>query len=223
VIVKYEDMRATTGFDPDGVERPLPAERLDRGAGVFAEYGLSERWTVQLKGDWQDGRDAFVDYSGRGPVEIGATWQAYRSDRNAVSLYAGYTQAGEGRNAGYARPGQGERDVEIRASAGRSHGPVTRLGIDGLFAEVQAARRFREGLPDEVRLDATVGARFGRWMALSQAYGGAADGGARWLSAEASLVRDLGDWSVQAGWRRTVAGRETPIADGPVVAIWRRF
>ena len=60
-------------------------------------------------------------------------------------------------------------------------------------------------------------------MALAQAYGGAADAGARWLSVEASLVRDAGDWSLQAGWRRTVAGRETPISSGPIVAVWRRF
>jgi hypothetical protein len=69
-----------------------------------------------------------------------------------------------------------------------------------------------------------MGALFGdRWMVLGQAYGGAADAGARWLSVEASLVRDVGDWSVQAGWRQTVAGRETPIAAGPVLAVWRRF
>ena len=68
------------------------------------------------------------------------------------------------------------------------------------------------------------GARFGGgWMALGQVYGGAADGGARWLSVEASAVRDLGRWSLQAGWRQTVAGRQTPAAHGPTVAIWRRF
>ena len=47
--------------------------------------------------------------------------------------------------------------------------------------------------------------------------------GARWLSMETSVVRRLGDWSLQAGWRQTAAGRETPISGGPVVAVWRRF
>ena len=83
----------------------------------------------------------------------------------------------------------------------------------------------RQGLPDEVRVDLTAGARVGEdWMVLAQAFGGQADeGGARWLSVETSVVRDFGDWSVQAGWRQTVAGRETPEASGPVIALWRRF
>ncbi|MFN7390562.1 MAG: hypothetical protein ACK5R8_13975, partial [Brevundimonas sp.] len=93
------------------------------------------------------------------------------------------------------------------------------------FVEVQAARRMRDGLPDEVRADLTLGAHFGdNWMILAQAFGGVTDdNGAQWLSAETSVVRHLGRWSLQAGWRRTVAGRETPLAEGPIVAIWRRF
>src|SRR5690606_27351558 len=142
-----------------------------------------------------------------------------------VSLYAGYASGGEGRNAGYASPGQGEQDWEVRASVGRSFeagwGPIPRR----TFFEVQAARRMRQGLPDEVRLDATMGTRLGDdWMVLAQAFGGKADdNGARWLSVETTVVRDFGDWSVQAGWRQTVAGRETPQASGPVIGLWRRF
>jgi len=33
VIVKYEDMRAEEGFDPDGERVELPAERRDASAG----------------------------------------------------------------------------------------------------------------------------------------------------------------------------------------------
>lgn len=226
VILKYESMRADAGFDPTGVEHPLLEPRRDASLGVFAEYGLTPRLTLQIKGDWQDGRDAFVDYEGRGPIEAGLTWQVWRDDANAVSLYGGYADAGEGRNAGYAQPGVGEHDWEARVSVGRSlTSTAKRLGIDHAFVEVQAARRLRDGLPDETRMDATAGARFGGgdWMVLAQTFGGAADGGARWLNLEASLVRDLGPWSVQAGWRQTVAGQETPVAQGPVLAIWRRF
>jgi len=224
-ILKYELMRADTGFDPMGVERDLPQARRDGSLGVFAEYGLTSRLTLQLKGDWQDGEDAFVDYEGRGPIEAGVTWQVWRDERNAVSLYGGYADAGEGRNAGYAPPGVGEQDWEARASVGRSlAASAHRVGLDHAFVEMQAARRMRDGLPDETRLDATAGVRFGgKWMALAQSYAGAADGGARWLSVEASVVRDFGPWSVQGGWRQTVAGRETPVAQGVVLAIWRRF
>ncbi|QYC11745.1 hypothetical protein [Brevundimonas nasdae] len=224
VIVKYEDMRADEGFDPSGDTLSLLARRRDAAVGLFAEYGLTDRLTLQLKADWQSGEDAFVDYEGRGPVELGLTWKAWRDDHNAVSLYAGYAEAGEGRNAGYAAPGVGGHDWEMRVSAGRSLKAGDRLGLDSAFVEVQAARRLRSDLPDETRADFTVGGRFGgHWMVMGQAFGGAADGGARWASIEGSLVRDLGEWSVQAGWRETVAGRETPIARGFTLAIWRRF
>lgn len=225
IILKFEEMRADRGFDPAGDLADLPAERRDTSIGVFAEYGLTDALTVQLKGDWQSGEDAFVDFEGRGPVELGLTWQVWRGGGSALSVYGGYTDGGEGRNAGYAEPGQGEQDWEVRASAGHSFesgwGPIPARS----FVELQAARRMRQGLPDEVRVDVTAGARLGDdWMVLAQAFGGQADeGGARWLSVETSVVRDVGDWSLQAGWRQTVAGRETPVASGPVVAIWRRF
>ena len=226
IIVKWEHMQATRGFDSSGALADLPGDRTDLALGVFAEYGLTERLTVQFKGDWQDGEDVFVDYEGRGPVEIGLTWQAYRDDKTAVSLYAGYADAGDGRNAGYAAPGQGEGDWEVRASVGRKlqgvGGPWT---PERSFIELQTARRMRAGLPDETRADLTVGGHFGRnWMLLGQAFGGLTDGdGARWLSVETSVVRRFGDWSVQAGRRQAVAGRETPESKGWVVAVWRRF
>ncbi len=231
VIVKYEDMRADRAFDPNGERVDLSRERRDSSAGVFAEYGLTERLTVQFKGDWQDGTDQFVDYEGRGPLEVGLTWQVWRDDKAAVSLYGGYASAGEGRNAGYAAPGVGDHDFEARVSVGRSFGGVpVRWGPARSFVELQAARRMRDGLPDETRVDFTLGGHFGEdWMVLAQAFGGAADhdgaggDGARWLSVETSVVRRLGDWSLQAGWRQTAAGRETPISGGPVLAVWRRF
>ncbi|MFN3930749.1 MAG: hypothetical protein ACK4JY_03270 [Brevundimonas sp.] len=225
VIAKYDSLRAARAFDPDGALVDLAAERRDTSIGVFAEYGVTDRLTLQLKGDWQSGKDAFVDFDGRGPVEIGLTWQAWRDDQAAVSLYAGYARGGEGRNAGYASPGRGEQDWEVRASVGRSFqtgwGPLP----DRTFFEIQAARRMRQGLPDEARIDLTAGARVGDdWMVLAQAFGGQADdGGPRWLSVETTVVRDVGDWSLQAGWRQTAAGRETPQASGPVIGIWRRF
>jgi protein XagA len=226
-ILKLERMRAERGFDPDGELQTLAVPREDVSLGVLVEYGVTDSLTVQVKGDWQSGEDQFVDYRGRGPLEIGVTWQAYRDDWTAASLYLGYADGGEGRNAGYAQPGQGERDVEVRGAVGRSIAspPLGRWGPDRAFVELQGARRLRDGLPDEVRADVTIGGHYGeRWLVLAQAFGGAADdGGARWLSVETSVVRNLGRWSLQAGWRQTVAGRETPRAEGPVVALWRRF
>lgn len=225
VIVKFATARAHQGYDPYGVIRDLPAPHDDATVGVFAEYGLTDRLTLQLKADAHSGRDAFVDYEGRGPVELGLTWQAWRDDRTAVSLYAGLADNGDARHAGYAPPGVGRRDWEARVSVGRTLAPARgRWAPDRTFVEVQAARRVRDGLPDEARLDLTAGAHFGRgWLALAQAYAGAADGGARWVNGEASLVYTRGVWSAQMGWRRTISGRETALSQGPVVAVWRRF
>jgi hypothetical protein len=230
VIAKIEAMRAAEAYDRAGDVAPLATDRQERTRAVFAQYGVTERLTLQFKGDWQSGDDGLVDYDGRGPLELGVIWQAYRDDRNAVSLYAGYAVAGDARNAAYAAPGVGERDWEVRLAVGRSlggpgRGLVGDWAPDRAFVELQAARRMRQGLPDEDRVDVTVGSHFGEnWLVLGQAFGGTTDGaGARWLSVETSVVRNFGDWSVQAGWRRTVAGRDTPLSEGAVLAVWRRF
>ena len=51
VILKFEQMTADRGFDPDGMLADLPAERRDASLGAFAEYGLNDRLTVEFKGD----------------------------------------------------------------------------------------------------------------------------------------------------------------------------
>lgn len=226
LILKYEQMRAVRAYDEDGRLADMPGVRLDRSLSGLVEYGLTDNLTVRLKGEWQSGEDLFTDFEGRGPLEVGVAWQAYRDDRNAVALYAGVASAGEGRNAGYAPPGAGERDWEVRILAGRSvGGGGWRWAPNGAFVEAQAAHLWRDGLPDEVRADITAGVHLGEnWMALAQAFGGRTiDDRARWLSTETSLVRHLGNWSLQAGWRRTIAGKNTPLAQGAVLALWRRF
>lgn len=224
-IVKYEDMRADQSFVTGG-KIDLAAERVDRAASLLVEYSLTDRLNVQFKGDWQSGRDDYANYEGRGPIEIGARWQAWRDDSGVVAIYGGYAQAGSGRNAGYAPPGAGDHDWEMRLLAGRSiDGSGVNWAPRRSFVEAQVARRWRDGLPDEVRVDLTAGVHLGEtWMVMAQGFGGAVDDdGARWLSVEVTAVRDLGVWSLQGGWRQAVAGRDTPVAGGPVIGIWRRF
>lgn len=224
-IVKYESIRADEAFSADGGRVDLPGGRRDSAASVLVEYGLADRFTLQMKGEGQDGRDAYADYQGRGPIEIGVRWQAWRDDHNVAAIYVGYAQGGEGRNAGYALPGAGDSDWEARALVARSFGGEGGGLGQGGFIEVQAARRWRGGLPDEMRLDLTAGLHLnGDWTALGQVFSGAAGGeNARWLSLETSMVRQFGDWRLQAGWRQTVSGRDIPAAQGPVIGIWRRF
>ena len=232
VILKAEAIKSDKAFDSSGDLVPLAVERTDNSLGVFAEYGLTDRLTVQLKGDWQDGQDQFVDYQGRGPLEAALVWQLWRDERAAVSVQAGYAYAGEGRNAGYLAPGQGSGDAELRISGGWSFGErkpgqgwIGRLYPQRSFVELQVARRFRSGLEAETRADLTLGRHFGRnWMVLNQTYAGQTDGrGSQWINSETSLVRRLGSWSLQAGWRTATAGRETPAGSGPILALWRQF
>ncbi|HWU13101.1 MAG TPA: hypothetical protein VN157_03730, partial [Caulobacter sp.] len=95
------------------------------------------------------------------------------------------------------------------------------------FAELQVARLRRSGLADETRVDVTAGLRPApRWLLMVQTFAGQADSKpfrSRWCKSEISVTRDLGAWSLQAGWRQAMLGRETPADHGPVLAVWRRF
>uniref|UniRef100_B0T1M0 Alginate export domain-containing protein n=1 Tax=Caulobacter sp. (strain K31) TaxID=366602 RepID=B0T1M0_CAUSK len=221
-ILKYEDQKASAGFDPNGVERAIDPRR-DQTLSLYSEYGLTDSLTLQTKVGLTRGHDRFVDYSGRGPIELGLRYALLRTDRSVVSLYLGAAKDGVGRNAGYAYPGQGDTNLEVRLLAGTS-----RQGRRAQsFAEVQVARLRRNGLADETRFDATVGLRPApHWLLMAQAYAGQADSKpvrARWLKQEISITRDLGAWSLQAGWRRAASGREVAADHGPVLAVWRRF
>lgn len=221
-IFKYERAGADEAFDADGLLVAMP-ERTDESVSLYVERGLTGRVTLQGKLGWTRGEDAFVAYEGRGPVELGLRYTVLRGERSAVSLYAGAVLAGEGRNAGYAAPGAGTTDLEARLLAGRSG---TFRGRP-VFAEAQLAWLDRSGLPDETHLDLTLGVEPSpRWLMLTQVYAGRAEdeaAGPVWLKLELSAVRRFGDWRLQAGWRESVAGRDSPAERGPVFAVWRSF
>ncbi|MDO9474273.1 MAG: hypothetical protein Q7J28_14555 [Caulobacter sp.] len=218
-ILKYERAEADDAWDLDG-RRYDWVERSDETASLHLEHGLTRRITLQGKLAWSRGEEAGVAYEGRGPTELGLRYALFRDERMAISLYVGGIAPGDGRNAGYAPPGAGEAAGEARLLAGRSFAAAE--GV--LFVEAQAARIGRAGLPDETRLDLTVGyARGARWLLLGQTYAGWTDAEPSWVKVEVSAVRHFGDWSLQAGWRGSVAGKAGPVEDGPVLALWRRF
>ena len=221
-IFKYEGSVAHEGIDRSGLIAPIPTIR-DDSLSLFVEHGLTARLTLQGKFGLTEGSDQYIRYSGRGPAEIGLRYALYQGEIGVLSVYAGVVAAGVGRNAGYAPPHAGEGDVELRVLAGRN----AKLWGKPLFGEVQVARLFRRGLPDETHLDVTLGWKPARqWLVLVQSYAGRADSrpvAPEWVKAEASVVRHVGRWSLQAGWRETAWGRESPIEMGPVVGLWRRF
>ena len=222
VIAKYERTRADQGFDPDGVLVSV-GHRRDELLSVFVEHGVTPRLTLQGKVGVTRGHDRWVDYSGRGPVEAGVRWTVRRDDRSALAVYLGAGEAGAGRNAGYAAAGQGSLDLEARVLYGRSGVWKGRE----VFVDLQAARLKRQGLADETRFDATLGVRPAqKWLLLAQTYAGRTDRGevdARWVKSEISVVREVGDWRVQLGWRDTVQGREVVRDRGVVLGLWRQL
>jgi len=222
VIAKVERQSADQVFNADGAIEAL-GDREDETASIFLEHGLTDRLTLQAKAGLTRGRDPFVRYEGRGPVELGLRYAVLKRPRTVAAIYLGAAEAGVGRNAGYAAPGQGEVDLEARLLIGRS--VATRRGE--IFSDLQLARLRRSGLADETRMDATLGFRPARqWLVMAQTYAGQADARprkSRWVKAELSVVRSFGAWSVQAGWRETVAGREIARDRGAVLGIWRGF
>ena len=222
VIGKYEPQSADHGFDPDGVLVDMDGRR-DESLSLLVEHGLSRSLTLQAKAGVTRGQDRWVSYSGRGPIELGLRWTARRDDRSALSIYLGAAEAGVGRNAGYAAPGQGSLDLEARVLYGRAASWRGRP----VYLDIQAARLRREGLADETRFDTTPGFRPSRGvLLLAQTYAGQAHragGDTSWLKSEISVVRAFGDWSAQLGWRDTIAGRETARDRGVVLAIWRNL
>lgn len=222
VIAKYEKSDAKQGYGPDAVLVDIDPRR-DENLSVFIEHGLTPRLTLQAKAGVTRGHDRWVDYSGRGPIELGLRWATYRDDRSSLAVYLGAAEAGAGRNAGYAAPGQGSLDLEARLLYGRS---ALWKGRE-VFVDLEAARLRRQGLADETRIDATLGVRPAKnWLILAQTYAGQADRNpvrSRWVKSELSVVRAFGDWSVQAGWRDTPLGRETTRDRGFTLAVWRKL
>ncbi|NQE64944.1 hypothetical protein [Caulobacter sp. RHG1] len=222
LIAKYERTSADQGFDPNGALVTV-GHRRDEMLSVFVEHGVTPRLTLQGKVGVTRGHDRWVDYSGRGPIEAGVRWTVRRDDRSSLAVYVGAGEAGVGRNAGYATPGQGSLDLEARVLYGRS---AVWRGRE-VFVDLQAARLKRQGLADETRVDATLGMRPARdWLVLAQTYAGRTDHGdvgARWVKNEISVVRAVGPWSAQVGWRDTVVGREVARDRGVMLSLWRRL
>ena len=224
VIFRFEHQTADEAFDETGVLVSIP-ERYDEAASAFVEYGLTNRLTLQGKLAAARGEDEFGGYEGAAPAELGIRWTPILDRRTAVSLYVGAISPGEGENAVYVSRVRSDGDVEVRALLGRS-GSWRRRPV---FVDLQAARLFRVGAPDETRVDAALGVDVTRdWLVLVQSYAGMIDGAQDalqpgWVNGEVSLVRRFGSVRVQAGWRAALYGRHSTYGSGPVVSVWKRF
>lgn len=223
-IMKYEPATADRQFNAKGNVRDLSRDHNEQVGSLWVEYGVSDRVTGLLKVQWQDVSTAHHSFSGWGPAEVGVRVQAYRGERTVASVQASYGDGGKARSVYWAEVSQGKNEAEIRLLLGRSVSVVYPA-----FVEAQVAYRWMEGIPDEVRTEATAGVHVApRWTVIGQVYTGKTQGNRRlsdvqWTKLEGGLIHRQGDWSAQVGWRHTVDGRNFPRASGPIVALWRRF
>jgi hypothetical protein len=222
LILKYEGETAHEAFDENGVVEPI-AKQHDENLSLFVEHGLTDRITLQGNFGWTRGSDSFNSYGGRGPIDFGARYVVLRTARSVVSVYAGGVIAGEGPNTTHSARRAGDPGVEVRLLAGRS-GTLWRRHV---FGEVQLAQLTSRKLPDETRVETTIGIEPARrWLLLAQTYAGREDQrpvAPLWLKSEWSVIHDVGLWRLQAGWRAAQIGIESPVTRGPVLALWRTF
>ena len=221
MIVKAEADAATVGLDAAGTSVPIPKQSADR-ISLYADYGLTPVLSLQLVGSLDAERQGGLHGKGLGATALGLRYVLARGDDWVLTAYAGATGPSSGTLARLdpARRGAG---AEARLLAGRS----LRLAGHDLFGEIQVARLSGVAHGGQSRLDATlgIGVRPGL-MVLNQIYAGRQEGGAgtaAWVKSEHSLVQSFGPWRAQVGWRRTLLGRDLPVAAGPVIGLWRRF
>jgi hypothetical protein len=159
--------RADGGFDASGDRHDQGWFRKDETA-LYAEYGLTERFTLVGRLAWQSlaRRDGAIFDSAEGLAasEAGLRWAAWRGERAVFSIRAAALIPGDGENVSNQPLGDGGEAWDARLLVGLS------LGTTG-FLEAQAGWRRRGGpFLDEARLDLSAGWRPGRWSLIAQAF-----------------------------------------------------
>lgn len=165
-----------------------------------------------------------------GAVLAGVRARLWSDGASILSLQATGAAGMERSRPARLRAMEAPGEVEARLLYGKG-GAIKGIPI---FAEAQIGYRWRGGgNPDEIVLDATLGARLlPRLMLLLQSFNAIAvqpdrrfGGGAmRSHKLQPSLVWEISDgWSLQFGLFATVAGRSIPQERGLVAALWRCF
>ncbi len=221
VILKLETERATLALDDRGLAFPIP-HQTTTALDLYGDYGLTRDLSLQFVAGLEHTRLGSREADRVGGFGAGLRYGLAHLSGGHVSAYAGVTAAAarEGRRPDIA---VGPAGGELRILAGQSLRP---FGHE-LFAEVQAARLFGAGPARQVRIDSTLGVQIRpRLLALTQVYSGRQEGrpsGASWVKLDQSLVRSIGAWRVQVGWRHLLAGRNIAASSGPLIGVWRSF
>jgi hypothetical protein len=221
VILKLASERGAYGLDGAGQTLTIPRQAMT-SLDLYADYGLTKDLSLQLEAGLERSRLGVREADGLGPCAAGFRYVLARRPEGYLSVYAGGTSPAADERA-RSDPAVGQAGGELRLLAGQS----LRLFGHGLFAEVEVARRLGTDHTGQTRIDSTLGVQLrSRVLLLSQIYAGRQEGmssGASWLKLDQSVIRTVGEWRVQIGWRQTLAGRNVPATAGPILGLWRRY
>jgi hypothetical protein len=196
---------------------------------LFAEYGLTARFTLIGRLAWQtvrrqNGPD-FDSAQGFSSSELGLRGVILDQDHSVVSFQALALIPGAGQNVSNQPLGDGDQAWEARLLWGRSW-------YDTLFSDLQLAHRWRgEADLDEQRVDATLGWRPGsEWLVLVQSFSvwsaEAARAGAPEFNQhkfQVSIGRTVRGVGYHIGGFITPAGQNTIDERAVFFSVWRRF
>lgn len=221
LIGKFEDQYALEPVQGAAQTQDIIRTRDER-LTLFIERGLTEATTLQANFGLARGVEGGTKHDGFAPVSFGVRSVLFKSGEFIASGYVGATVPGI--------------QVSNRFDTAKGHGDLEFRGLigwtpkwlgKGAYVELDLARLAQLGAADQTRLDFTLGKRIGnRWLQLTQIYAGQVDGGpsrSQWVKLDQTIIRKIRGWTVQTGWRYTLAGRNIPIAEGPVIAIWKTF
>lgn len=227
VIVMLDSAQASRVFDLNG-DTLLPVETWEQDeVTVFVDRGLTPRLTVTGKLTYKSYATQTDSFSGLNFLELGGRYTLYQGDTYVFAVGASIIGGGEGRRSDFDLSGRQGTDYDLRVYGGRN---VTLWGMDG-FVTLEMARHLRENEAHQWRMDATVGLRPSpKWLLMAQTFAGRTDeeswGYAQWTNSQFSVVRRFGtdnQTSLQLALRRTVTGRNVPVSNAVVVALWKTF
>jgi len=176
----------------------------------LAEYGFASGWGAHVKLENQI-RIAEI-YDDRFSLEAGLRRSFAVGPRGAIALQASVlgAEAIDG-------PDCDATGYEGRLAWGASRSFGARNG----FVNVETGWRSRGPGCERMVIEAAVGLQVAKdWRVIGKAWSEDGDG-ARSAKVEASVLRDMGEYSFGLGYRREVSGAFEE--DGLVVAAWRRF
>ncbi|MEM9168693.1 MAG: hypothetical protein AAGC56_03480 [Pseudomonadota bacterium] len=238
VAFRTDRLSNTGDFAPpfDGAD----ADRFTRvESQVYGEYGVDGRHTVVGKvvyrssGSLDSAPPGAEEDRGLAEFEVGLQRQLKRGPRDAAALYVSVGALNGFRPLGGGGALDEGLDAEIRALYGRDligAEPGARAGVF-IAGEVAYRRRFGAAA-DQIRADATLGAKLGtRWIGLVQALSTTSlrnedPGGQDFdvVRVQASVGRRVtAHSSLHLGYSRDVLGRGVDAGDAVFVGIWTQF